>query len=246
MIPVTGNGLLSLLRDFKADGRSKADTALAAGYVRNNGKPAFTAFYEAVLEARGITLDPSPPGGIDRTCRNGPAIYVACLASYNANRLFGSWLDLSDGPDAGDIREAIDAIIKESPEPFAEEYAIHDSQDLPGFLAHTEWPDIDKLADYCQNRSELGDDDAAAYRVACNLRGTVLSLSEFRDAHQGWWERPERFAIEAAENSGYLKDEATNPLLTHVDWEGYWRDLAQDYSAFFIESRGEYLILSDA
>lgn len=249
MIPVTGNGLLTLVRDFGADGRSKADTVLAAGYVRSNGKPSFTAFYKALLEARGIDIatppPPGPPGGIDRTCRNGPAIYVACLASYNAGKLFGSWLDLSDGPDEDDIREAIDAIIKESPEPFAEEYAIHDSQGLPGFLARTEWPDIDKLADYCENWAELGDDDATAYQVTCDMRGAVLDLDDFRDAYRGWWERPERFAMDFAEEYGLLKDEESNPLLRHVDWDGYWRYLEQDFSAYFVESRGDYLILSD-
>lgn len=248
MLPVTGTGLLSLLRDFEADGRTKADTVLAAGYRRANGKPANTAFYEALLKARGVDLSappaPQPPGSIPRHCGDGPAIYVACLASYNAGKLFGSWLDLSDGPDAGDIRTAIDAIIKESPEPFAEEYAIHDNQELPGILSRTEWPDIDQLANYCQNWAELqSEDDQLAYRLICDEQGAILDLDAFRSHCLGWYERPESYAMEWADNAGLLNDEDSNPLLRHVDWESVWRDLHTDgFCASFVERRGLYLI----
>ena len=245
MIPVTGTGLLTLLDDFTADGRSKADTVLAAGYVRDNGKPAFTAFYEEVLKARGMSPRLLPPGGIDRTCRNGPAIYVACLASYNAGKLFGSWLDLSDGPDADDIREAIDAIIKESPEPFAEEYAIHDSQDLPGILARTEWPDIDKLSAYCQQWAELDydPDKQLAYRFICDDAGEVVDQDDFDAKYEGWWNRPSDYAMDHAAERGYLKDDDTNPLFRCVDWNHYWRELEYEGArAVFDQGKAMYLI----
>jgi hypothetical protein len=49
---VTGTGLISLARDF-ADA-SKSTMVAAAGYVRPDGKLAWTAFYEALLAAKGI------------------------------------------------------------------------------------------------------------------------------------------------------------------------------------------------
>lgn len=247
MIPVTGNGLLTLIRDFQ--GRSRSETVLAAGYVRDNGKPAFTDFYEAVLKAKGI--DPAAAGWEEDPCAvprgigHGPAIYVACLASYNAGKLFGHWLNLEDGPDAGEIKTAIDLVIKESPEPFAEEYAIHDSQGLPGFLARSEWPDIQQLADYCQVWADMTcDDDALAYRIACDDAGVVLEEDDFRSQFRGWFEEPWYFAMEHAEEAGWLKDEDTNPLLRYVNWKGYWDELYSDgASATYCEDNHLYLIL---
>jgi hypothetical protein len=49
---VTGTGLISLARDF-ADA-PKSTMVAAAGYVRPDGKLAWTSFYEALLAAKGI------------------------------------------------------------------------------------------------------------------------------------------------------------------------------------------------
>ncbi|WP_414590041.1 antirestriction protein ArdA [Scytonema sp. PCC 10023] len=52
-----------------------------------------------------------------------PQIYIACLAAYNAGKLHGSWVTV-DG-DADDLEGEIKKIIATSPEPDAEEWAIH-------------------------------------------------------------------------------------------------------------------------
>ena len=49
---LTGDALLSAIRDMET--ASRTEQCLTCGYVRENGKPAFTAFYEAILEARGV------------------------------------------------------------------------------------------------------------------------------------------------------------------------------------------------
>jgi len=51
-----------------------------------------------------------------------PRIYVACLAAYNSGRLHGRWIDAAQ--DAEDIKAQIAEMLKESPEPGAEEWAI--------------------------------------------------------------------------------------------------------------------------
>lgn len=50
---VTGNGLVTLARDF-ADA-PKSTMVAAAGYFRDGGKLAFVDFYEALLAAKGIS-----------------------------------------------------------------------------------------------------------------------------------------------------------------------------------------------
>ena len=60
-----------------------------------------------------------------------PRIYVACLAAYNNGELHGAWIDADQDADA--IREEIAVILTTSPEPNAEEWAIHDYE---GFGDH--------------------------------------------------------------------------------------------------------------
>jgi len=53
-----------------------------------------------------------------------PRIYVACLAAYNNGKLRGEWIDANQDDDA--IFDDIKKILSTSPEPLAEEWAIHD------------------------------------------------------------------------------------------------------------------------
>ena len=49
---LTGSALLDMIR--KMEDADRTTQCLTCGYVRENGKPAFTAFFEAILEARGV------------------------------------------------------------------------------------------------------------------------------------------------------------------------------------------------
>jgi antirestriction protein len=48
-------------------------------------------------------------------------IYVACLASYNAGRLYGKWISLESKTES-DIWGEIEDMLENSPEPGAEEW----------------------------------------------------------------------------------------------------------------------------
>lgn len=51
---VTGSGLLSLVSDFGSEA-PKSQLVAAAGYVKPDGKLAWTSFYEALLAAKGVS-----------------------------------------------------------------------------------------------------------------------------------------------------------------------------------------------
>ncbi|MFD7162802.1 antirestriction protein ArdA [Streptomyces violascens] len=55
-------------------------------------------------------------------------VYVACLASYNNGILHGEWIDATQ--DTNDIYEGIAKVLRTSPIPDAEEFAIHDYDDF--------------------------------------------------------------------------------------------------------------------
>lgn len=71
-------------------------------------------------------------------------IYAACLASYNNGVLFGRWIDC-EGKSGDELRGEIADMLKASPAPDAEEWAIHDHEGF-GRLIGTEWPDLDDVA----------------------------------------------------------------------------------------------------
>lgn len=59
-----------------------------------------------------------------------PKIYVACLAAYNNGFLHGRWVSLELSLD--EIYQEINDMLKESPIDDAEEYEIHDIDDVYG------------------------------------------------------------------------------------------------------------------
>ena len=169
---------------------------------------------------------------------NDPAIYVACLASYNAGTLHGAWVNLGIAATAEDIQECIDHILKTSPAPGAEEYAVHDSQLLPGCLSSTEWPDLDKLEEYAQAVCELSESEFSAYLIACDNEGEILSDDQFRETYCGTYDRPEDYAEELLEECGDLEG-IPDWLRSNINWEGVWHDLSCDgYHATFVDGEG--------
>lgn len=77
-------------------------------------------------------------------------VYAACLASYNAGILHGRWIDATLGADH--IRTEIDAMLGESSQPYAEEWAIHDYE-LGGVMI-SESEDLERVADIGKLLSE--------------------------------------------------------------------------------------------
>ena len=70
-------------------------------------------------------------GGSVNFDTNSPKIYVADLEAYNNGRLVGSWLDLTDYSDADELQEAIQELLDKWG---VEEYAIHDTENIPSSM----------------------------------------------------------------------------------------------------------------
>lgn len=81
---------------------------------------------------------------------HNPQIYVVCLASYNNGAEHGKWLCASDY----DLEEQIQKLLKESPVANAEEWAIHDYEDMPKLGTN---PDIDRVIEIAEMVEEHGE-----------------------------------------------------------------------------------------
>ena len=116
-----------------------------------------------------------------------PRIYVACLAAYNGGRLHGAWIDVEDDIEA--VWVAIRAMLAASPEPMAEEFAIHDYEGFGG-VEIAEYANIARvveIAAFLRARGTLGalvlaevggDLDAAAAALDDQYHGVFASLAD--------------------------------------------------------------------
>lgn len=149
------------------------------------------------------------------TTKTTPRVYVACLASYNAGRLHGRWIDADQ--DADDIRDDIAAMLAESPAPDAEEFAIHDHEGL-GDIG--EFESIDRVAAIGQAVAEAGDDAPALLAWLDNDKAN--DPDEFSDHYAGQWESLAEFAEQFHEESG---DIPNCPLAGYIDWDSVGHDM---------------------
>lgn len=94
-----------------------------------------------------------------------PAIYVASLADYNNGVLHGAWIDAAREPAA--IKADIDAMLAQSREPAAEEFAIHDYDQFGPCRIHEHDP-IDLVA-----------------RIARGIHEHGYAFAAWADVHEG-------------------------------------------------------------
>lgn len=109
-----------------------------------------------------------------------PRVWIACLASYNAGRLVGEWVDATDIDNFTEAVERIKkAAVKEAraageyglyfPEP--EEFAIHDYDNFPGEVVSSlgEYPDWEKVVAIATAIEELGEQFTAWLKTIDNI-----------------------------------------------------------------------------
>jgi len=145
-----------------------------------------------------------------------PRVYVACLASYNNGTLHGAWIDAAQEPDQ--IMEDIGTILKSSPMPGAEEWAVHDTDGLPDL---GEWPDLAQLSQIAQGIEEHGE----AYRAYLEcFDADAASIEDFQGRYLGEHRDREDFAADWLEQTGGLAD-VPEHLQAYIDFDAYGRDL---------------------
>jgi len=151
-------------------------------------------------------------------------IYVACLASYNAGKLHGTWIDLS-GLDGEDTQEMIQKqVIKTSPQWDAEEWAIHDFES-PVKLG--EWEDLEDLCILSEALEDHGEAFAAYVQIE-TPQDMGKAVSQFTERYCGHWESFEQYVTES-HHGDLVASQIPSYLLCHFDWESYARDLEQSY-----------------
>jgi len=143
-----------------------------------------------------------------------PRIYVSCLAAYND----GKWIDADQDPD--DIFKEIKETAKESPEPDAKEWAIHDYEEFGGFEPK-ELESIEDVATMARLTVEHGEAIGLFYM---NDPHDLDSLeSRFEEAYNGHWDSEIEYA-EHVFDEIYLNEYAEE-IQCYIDCESFANDL---------------------
>lgn len=167
-----------------------------------------------------------------------PMIYVACLAAYNAGILHGHWI--SAAQDADSLQEEVQAILKQSPIPHAEEWAIHDYGEFGKIRIeeYTSLSTISRLALLIQEHGEA----FAAY--AAYVDSEHASEESFLDAYRGHWDSETDYGMELFFEL-YAHD-VPEHIRPYIDYGGFARDLFLDGHFSVRSSDGGVYVFSES
>jgi len=155
-----------------------------------------------------------------------PRIYVACLAAYNAGILHGQWIDATQEID--DIWNELREMLKSSPVPDAEEWAIHDYDNFGG-IGLGEYESIEhvhEIAEFIEEHGKLG---------AALLNNFCEDLDEAKQAIEnciGCYRSLEDYAISWLEET----TEIPKHLEFYIDYEAMARDMEMNGDVFTLET----------
>lgn len=180
--------------------------------------------------------NPQPSIGYEYAPRPQPSIYVASLSDYNDGRLHGAWIDATLDP--ADIHDAIAAMLADSRDPDAEEYAIHDYSDFGGFsggFSVGEFEDIDTVNKIACGIAEHGE----AFSAYVDLVGTdEANASGFADCYHGTYATFRQFADGFIESMGWDSE-----IERFGEQTGLAPFLAFDYDTFETTIRSEWSVM---
>ena len=161
-----------------------------------------------------------------------PQIYIACLASYNNGILHGAWVVPSS--DEEELQEQIDAILKTSKQPFAEEWAVHD---YDNFHNLGEYPGIENICKVQKAIEEHGYELINAY---LQYNNNIDSIDDIKASYVGEYDSFQEYAEQfVMDCDGFHM--IPDHLQCYFDYEKYARELQYDYNVVEHSNYGVYI-----
>lgn len=154
-------------------------------------------------------------------------IYVACLATYNNGYLHGAWIDATQGE--ANIWEHTRAMLKASPIPNAEEWAIHDYEGFEGasISEYTTFESVAERAAFIEEHGELG----GAILADCDC--DLTEAARYLEHYQGEYDSLADYARESLESSG---PDIPESLAPYIDYERMGEDYRQSGDITFLRA----------
>jgi antirestriction protein len=160
-------------------------------------------------------------------------IYVACLAAYNAGYLHGEWIEVTD---TDSINEQVQAMLKASPIPNAEEWAIHDYEGFGSYRV-CEYSGFEKLCELAEFIQEAGEELAG--ELVSHFGGDIKEAREaFTENYQGEFNDLGDYAESFSEDCGDLAS-VPERYRNYIDFDAIGRDMDLNGDIFTIEDGGK-------
>jgi len=163
-----------------------------------------------------------------------PRIYVTSLSDYNAGKLLGRWIDA--GQEAHAIHAEIQAMLAESHEYPAEEWAIHDYEGF-GEWKPREYESIDTVAAVAALIAEHGEVFSA---LLSHFGGDLDDARRWiEDGAHGCWRSLQEFAEEFIGDIYAQKIDRLPKFIRYaIDYDQIGRDMEMGGDIFTLELDG--------
>jgi antirestriction protein len=181
-----------------------------------------------------------------------PQVWVGCLASYNAGRLIGEWVDATDADEIGEAQKRV-ATTAVAAAKDAGEYPIYFGEPEEFFIADYdgfpeaavkmlgEYASYETIATIAQAIEAHGEPFGKWLNTLDSIDDVDDLADRFQESYRGEWESEEAFAMELATDLGLggieavwerrhpmtLAPERVNvidELSNYIDWERVARD----------------------
>ena len=103
-MPLTGSELLAKIHELGEAPRDQV--AITCGYVTDKGKPAYTAFYEALMQAKGVAL--APPSTAKAKGRGKAPSYEVTVNKQGVAPVGGAYTSLLGWNNGDKLRITVD------------------------------------------------------------------------------------------------------------------------------------------
>lgn len=181
-----------------------------------------------------------------------PKVWIGCLASYNAGRLIGEWVEATDADDMREAQKRVaEQAVKAAKE--ANEYPVYFGEPEEFFIADYdefgslgstlgEYPDYETVARIGALIEEHGE-AFLGFVETCEPDLETVDEDDFHEAYRGVHDSEEDYSQEQAielglggiqahwpkptQYGGYSHDEHVNvieELSSYIDWERVARD----------------------
>ena len=156
-----------------------------------------------------------------------PKVWVGCLASYNNGHLHGRWMD---AVDYDTLWENIQAMLKNSPSPNAEEWEIFDTEYFPSNYKSYSLADLCKLGAWLAEDEDMAD-VKVEFMSHFGYDDVDDARSDFDDRYQGGHDSMEAFAEQLFDEC-YLHD-VPESVRNYIDYAKFAREL--EYGGDYVE-----------
>ena len=150
--------------------------------------------------------------------------FVTCLAAYNNGHLHGRWVEVTSDPD--ELRDAIAAVLADSPAPGAEEHFFTDyDTSLNMSVPFGEYESIETLCEFVEAVERCDDEEAFAAAYG-EFYGEGLDSVVDRAESCYRADTFQDFADEWADE--LLLTDVPEPARFYFDYDAHARDLRHD------------------